>query len=121
MRALCWHGQGDIRCDSVPDPAIKEPTDAIVKVTATAICGSDLHLFDGYMPSMKSGDVLGHEFMGEVVDVGSAVTKLTVGDRVVVPFNISCGQCFFCRKGLFSTKMDGGIILPNHSVKQKSK
>ena len=102
MRALCWHGQGDIRCDSVPDPQIKEPTDAIVRVTSTAICGSDLHLFDGYMPSMKSGDVLGHEFMGEVVEVGSAVKKLSVGDRVVVPFNISCGRCFFCQKGLFS-------------------
>jgi threonine dehydrogenase-like Zn-dependent dehydrogenase len=102
MRALCWHGQSDIRCETVPDPEIKQPSDAIVKVTATAICGSDLHLFDGYMPSMKSGDVLGHEFMGEVVEIGSAVKKLAVGDRVVVPFNISCGQCFFCKKGLFS-------------------
>ena len=102
MKALCWHGQGDIRFDHVPDPKIQEPGDAIVKVTATAICGSDLHLMDGYMPTMESGDVLGHEFMGEVVEIGSAVTKLAIGDRVVVPFNISCGQCFFCKRGLFS-------------------
>lgn len=102
MKALCWHGQGDIRCDDVPEPQISAPSDAIVKVSATAICGSDLHLFDGYMPTMKSGDVLGHEFMGEVVEVGADVQKLAVGDRVVVPFNISCGECFFCRKGMFS-------------------
>lgn len=102
MKALCWHGKGDVRVDTVPDPKIGHPRDAIVKVTATAICGSDLHLFGGFMPTMKSGDVLGHEFMGEVVDVGSGNRKLRPGDRVVVPFTISCGDCFFCQKGLFS-------------------
>lgn len=102
MRALCWHGKSDVRVDDVPDPQIKDPRDAIVKVTATAICGSDLHLYDGYVPSMQSGDVLGHEFMGEVVEVGSSAGDLKVGNRVVVPFTISCGDCFFCRKGLFS-------------------
>lgn len=102
MRALCWHGKSDVRVDDVPDPQIQDPRDAIVKVTATAICGSDLHLYDGYVPSMQSGDVLGHEFMGEVVEVGSSAGDLKVGDRVVVPFTISCGDCFFCRKGLFS-------------------
>jgi threonine dehydrogenase-like Zn-dependent dehydrogenase len=102
MRALCWHGKSDIRCDTVPDPKIEDPRDAIIKVTSCAICGSDLHLYDGYMPTMESGDVLGHETMGEVVEVGSANTKLKVGDRVVVPFNIACGECFFCRKQLFS-------------------
>jgi threonine dehydrogenase-like Zn-dependent dehydrogenase len=102
MKALCWHGKGDIRCDTVPDPKIEHPRDAIIKVTACAICGSDLHLYDGIMPSMEKGDVLGHETMGEVVEVGRENTKLKVGDRVVVPFTISCGECFFCRKGLFS-------------------
>jgi threonine dehydrogenase-like Zn-dependent dehydrogenase len=102
MKALCWHGKGDVRVDTVDDPVIVHPTDAIVRVTSTAICGSDLHLLDGYMPTMKSGDVLGHEFMGEVIEIGSAVKKLKIGDRIVVPFNISCGQCFFCRRGEFS-------------------
>jgi len=102
MKALCWHGKGDIRCDTVPDPRIEHPRDAIIKVTSCAICGSDLHLYDGIMPGMKSGDVLGHETMGEVVELGSEVTNLKVGDRVVVPFTISCGECFFCKKGLFS-------------------
>ncbi len=102
MRALTWHGKGDIRCDSVPDPTIEHPRDVVIKVTACAICGSDLHLYDGVMPGMKSGDVLGHETMGEVVEVGSAITTLEVGDRVVVPFTIACGECFFCKKGLFS-------------------
>jgi threonine dehydrogenase-like Zn-dependent dehydrogenase len=102
MRALCWHGKHDVRVDEVPDPKIEEPTDAIVKITRSGICGSDLHLYDGYMPTMKSGDVLGHEPMGIVVEVGSAVTKLKPGDRVVVPFVIACGQCFFCQKGLYS-------------------
>jgi threonine dehydrogenase-like Zn-dependent dehydrogenase len=102
MRALCWHGKGDVRCDTVPDPKIDDPRDAIVKVTACAICGSDLHLYDGYMPSMESGDVLGHETMGEVVEVGSGNSKLEVGDRVVIPFNIACGECFFCKKQLWS-------------------
>ena len=102
MKALCWHGHGDVRVDTVPDPKIQAPTDAIVKITLTAICGSDLHLLDGYVPTMESGDVLGHEPMGEVVEVGSAVKNLKKGDRVVVPFTISCGECWFCKKGLFS-------------------
>jgi len=102
MKALCWHGTGDVRIDTVPDPKIQEPTDIIIKVTSSGICGSDLHLFDGFMPTMEKGDVLGHEPMGEVVEVGSAVTRLRKGDRVVVPFTISCGHCFFCKKTLFS-------------------
>ena len=102
MRALCWHGKGDIRCDTVADPELQDDRDVIIKVTACAICGSDLHLYDGYMPTMESGDVLGHETMGEVVEVGRAVKNLKAGDRVVVPFNIACGDCFFCRKQLFS-------------------
>lgn len=102
MRALCWHGKEDIRCDTVPDPRIEHPRDAIVKVTACAICGSDLHLYDGMIPTMEEGDVLGHEFMGEVVEVGSENKKLKVGDRVTVPFTISCGECEQCRVGNFS-------------------
>lgn len=102
MRALCWHGKSDVRVDTVPDPTIVEPTDAIVKITSTAICGSDLHLYDGYMPTMESGDILGHEPMGEVVEVGGAVSTLKIGDRVVIPFTISCGHCFFCEKTLYS-------------------
>src|SRR5580700_9357771 len=102
MKALCWHGHGDVRVDTVPDPKIQEPTDAVIRITASGICGSDLHLYDGYMPTMKAGDILGHEPMGIVVEVGSAVKKLKKGDRVVVPFTISCGECFFCKKTLFS-------------------
>ncbi|WP_404861788.1 zinc-dependent alcohol dehydrogenase [Georhizobium sp. MAB10] len=102
MRALCWHGKGDIRCDSVDDPTIEDDGDIIIKVTSCAICGSDLHLMDGYMPTMESGDVLGHETMGEVIEVGRSVKKFQVGDRVVVPFNMACGQCYFCKKQLFS-------------------
>ncbi|MGE0700726.1 MAG: alcohol dehydrogenase catalytic domain-containing protein, partial [Hyphomicrobiaceae bacterium] len=102
MKALCWHGKGDIRYETVPDPKIEDPRDAIIKVTACAICGSDLHLYDGVIPEMREGDVVGHETMGEVVDVGSANRNLKVGDRVVVPFTISCGECFFCRRGAFS-------------------
>ena len=102
MKALCWHGKNDIRCDTVPDPKIEHPGDAVIKVTACAICGSDLHLFNGFMPGMQSGDIMGHETMGEVMEVGADVKKLKVGDRVVVPFTISCGECFFCKKGLFS-------------------
>ena len=102
MKALCWHGNSDIRCDTVPDPELKSPRDAIIRVTACAICGSDLHPYDGYMPTMESGDVMGHETMGEVVEVGSEVTNLKRGDRIVVPFNIACGDCFFCKKQLFS-------------------
>ena len=113
MKALCWHGKGDIRCDTVPDPRIEHSRDAIIKVTACAICGSDLHLYDGIMPGMKAGDVLGHETMGEVMELGSEVTNLKVGDRVVVPFTISCGECFFCKKGLFSGCERSN---PNHKV-----
>jgi len=102
MKALVWHDKHDIRCDNVPDPRIEHPRDAIVKVTSCAICGSDLHLYDGYMQGMKNGDILGHEFMGEVMEVGSENKKLKVGDRVVVPFTISCGECEQCSRGNFS-------------------
>jgi threonine dehydrogenase-like Zn-dependent dehydrogenase len=102
MKALCWYGKNDVRVTTVPDPTILNPRDAIIKITTTAICGSDLHLYDGYIPTMEPGDILGHENMGEVVEVGSAVKNLHVGDRVVVPFTIACGQCFFCQKQLWS-------------------
>jgi threonine dehydrogenase-like Zn-dependent dehydrogenase len=102
MRALCYHGKHDVRCDTVPDPRIEHPRDAIIRVTSCAICGSDLHLYDGFMPGMKSGDIVGHEFMGEVVDVGPENRRLRVGDRVVVPFTITCGECEQCRRGYFS-------------------
>ncbi|MDQ1590046.1 MAG: hypothetical protein QOG71_673 [Pyrinomonadaceae bacterium] len=102
MKALCWHGTGDVQVDTVPDPKILNPGDAIVKITSTAICGSDLHLFDGFMPTMEKGDILGHEPMGVVVEVGKAVKNLKAGDRVVVPFTISCGECFFCQKEMYS-------------------
>lgn len=102
MRALCWHGKNDIRCDTVPDPTIEHPRDAIIKVTSCAICGSDLHLYNGFMPGMQSGDIMGHEFMGEVIEVGAENKKLKVGDRVVVPFTIVCGECEQCRRGNFS-------------------
>jgi threonine dehydrogenase-like Zn-dependent dehydrogenase len=102
VKALVWHGKSDIRCEAVPDPKIEHGRDAIIKVTACAICGSDLHIFDGVIPEMKSGDVVGHETMGEVVEVGPENKKLKVGDRVVVPFTISCGECFFCRRGFYS-------------------
>jgi threonine dehydrogenase-like Zn-dependent dehydrogenase len=102
MKALCWHGKHQITCDTVPDPKIEEPRDAIVKVTSCAICGSDLHLYDGFMPGMESGDIMGHEFMGEVVEVGRENRKLKVGDRVVVPFTIICGECDQCKRGNYS-------------------
>ncbi|WP_262028246.1 zinc-dependent alcohol dehydrogenase [Microvirga sp. Mcv34] len=103
MKALVWHGTTDIRCDSVPDPQIEHPRDAIIKVTSCAICGSDLHLYDHFMPGMKSGDIMGHETMGEVVEVGSETKgKLKVGDRVVIPFTIICGECDQCKRGNFS-------------------
>jgi len=102
MKALCWHGHGDVRVDTVPDPELKSPGDVIIKVTAAGICGSDLHLLDGYMPTMESGDILGHETMGIVVDAGSEVKKVKKGDRVVIPFTIACGSCFFCKKGLWA-------------------
>ena len=101
MRALTWQGRHDVRVETVPDPQIVNPHDAILKVTSTAICGSDLHLYDGYIPGMRAGDILGHEFMGEVVEVGTKST-LKKGQRVVVPFPIACGECFFCKKSQFS-------------------
>jgi threonine dehydrogenase-like Zn-dependent dehydrogenase len=102
MRALTWHGKEDVRVEEVPDPEIVNPHDAIIEITATAICGSDLHLYDDYVPTMREGDVLGHEPMGEVVEVGSAVETLAEDDRVVVPFTISCGSCWFCEEELYS-------------------
>ncbi len=101
MKAITWHGKHDVRCETVDDPEILNPRDAIIRVTSTAICGSDLHLYDGFVPQMLAGDVLGHEFMGEVVETGSAST-LKKGQRVVVPFPISCGQCYHCRKQQYS-------------------
>jgi len=102
MKANCWYGRNDVQVVDVPEPRILNPRDAIVRVTKTAICGSDLHLYDGYVPGMAPGDILGHEFMGEVVEVGPSVRNLQVGDRVVVPFPIACGNCFACAKGLYS-------------------
>jgi len=102
MKATCWNGPRDVRVENVPDPTILNPGDAIVKITSTAICGSDLHLYNGFVPTMEQGDILGHEFMGEVVETGPNVKRLKVGDRVVVPFPISCGRCFFCEQKLFS-------------------
>lgn len=102
MKALCWYGTNDVRVETVPDPKIEDARDAIVKITSTAICGSDLHLLDGYQPTMEKGDILGHENMGEVVELGNGVSNLKVGDKVVVPFVIACGQCFFCKKEMYS-------------------
>lgn len=102
MKALCWHGKNDIRYDTVPDPKIEHPRDAIIKTTSCAICGSDLHLYDHFIPGMECGDVMGHEFMGEVVEVGSENKELRVGDRIVVPFTITCGECEQCKRGNFS-------------------
>jgi threonine dehydrogenase-like Zn-dependent dehydrogenase len=102
MKALVWNNTHDVRVERVPDPTILSPRDAIVRITATAICGSDLHLYDGYIPTLKAGDILGHEFMGEVVEVGKEVNNLRKGDRVVVPFTIACGHCYFCEQQLWS-------------------
>lgn len=102
MKALCWHGKQDVQVNTVAKPQIINEYDAIVKVTSTAICGSDLHLYNGLMPTMESGDILGHEFMGEVVELGSGKNHLNIGDKVVVPFTISCGKCSFCKKKLFA-------------------
>jgi threonine dehydrogenase-like Zn-dependent dehydrogenase len=102
MKALVWHGTNDVRVERVPDPTILNGRDAIIEVTTTAICGSDLHLLNGFIPTMQAGDILGHEFMGEVVEVGKDNTRLKVGDRVVVPFTIACGRCFFCERQLWS-------------------
>ncbi|MDQ6678026.1 MAG: glutathione-dependent formaldehyde dehydrogenase [Acidobacteriota bacterium] len=103
MKAICWHGTNDVRVDTVPDPKILATRDAVIQVTSTAICGSDLHLLDGYIPTMESGDILGHEFMGDVVAVGTDVTNLKKGDRVVVPFALACGACWFCKSSFFSS------------------
>ena len=102
MKALCWFGKNDVRIEDVPDPKLLNPRDAIIKITTTAICGSDLHLLDGYIPTMQKGDILGHEFMGEVIETGSEVRNLQKGDRVIVPFTIACGNCFFCKQELWS-------------------
>ncbi len=102
MKALCWYGTEKVSVEDVPEPRILNPRDAIIKVTRSAICGSDLHLYDGFIPTMQPGDILGHEFMGVVEDVGAAVKNLEPGDRVVVPFTICCGQCFYCQRGLWS-------------------
>jgi len=102
MKANCWYGKKDVRVETVPDPQLLDRHDAIVRVTSTAICGSDLHLYNGFIPTMEKGDILGHEFMGEVVEVGPSVTRLAIGDRVVVPFPIACGACDMCRRQLYS-------------------
>lgn len=102
MKAVCWQGKHKVSVETVPDPTILNERDAIIKITKTAICGSDLHLYNGYIPTMQAGDILGHEFMGEVVETGKAVTNLQKGDKVVVPFTIACGNCFFCKKELWS-------------------
>lgn len=102
MRAVSWEGKEKVSVSRTPTPKILNPHDAIIRVTLTAICGSDLHLYGGYIPTMKKGDVLGHEFMGTVVEVGKQVENLGVGDRVVIPFAIACGHCFFCRRELWS-------------------
>jgi threonine dehydrogenase-like Zn-dependent dehydrogenase len=102
MKATCWYGKHKVSVEEVPEPKILNSRDAIVKISSTAICGSDLHLYNGFMPTMEKGDIIGHEFMGEVVEIGKDVLNLQVGDRVVVPFPISCGNCFFCKKEMFS-------------------
>src|SRR5687767_5575365 len=116
MKAVCWNGIVNVGVEEVPDPEIINPRDAIIRVTSTAICGSDLHLYNGYIPTMKKGDILGHEFMGEVVEVAPAVSTLRVGDRVVVPFPISCGACFNCERGLYSVCENSN---PNAGIAEK--
>lgn len=121
MRALVYHSAHDVKVDTVPDPVIQEPDDIIIRITATAICGSDLHLYRGKVPGMKAGDIMGHEFMGVVVEAGPAVTKLQKGDRVVVPFVIACGSCFFCDMSLYSacetTNPDRGTIMNRKKIR----
>src|SRR3954471_13577566 len=102
MRALCWHGVNDLRVDTVADPVLVNPHDAILRVTMSTTCGSDLHFLDGYIPTMREGDVIGHEFMGEVVETGAEVTKVKKGDRVVVPSFIVCNECWYCKNKLYS-------------------
>jgi threonine dehydrogenase-like Zn-dependent dehydrogenase len=116
MRANCWMGKKDVRVMEVPDPTIINPRDAIVKITSTAICGSDLHLYNGFVPTMEKGDIIGHEFMGEIVELGPEVKNLKIGDRVVVPFPIACGNCFFCHEKLFSVCENSN---PNAAMAEK--
>jgi threonine dehydrogenase-like Zn-dependent dehydrogenase len=116
MRANCWIGKKDVRVEQVPDPKILNQTDVIVKITSTAICGSDLHLYNGFIPSMESGDILGHEFMGEVIELGRNVRNLKKGDRVVVPFPIACGACLSCQRQLFSVCENSN---PNSDIAEK--
>jgi threonine dehydrogenase-like Zn-dependent dehydrogenase len=120
MRALTYHGAHDVRVDTVPDPVIKDPDDIILRVTATAICGSDLHLYRGKIPTVEHGDIFGHEFMGVVEEVGPEVTAVSKGDRVVIPFVIACGSCFFCQQDLFAacetTNTGRGAILNKKSI-----
>jgi threonine dehydrogenase-like Zn-dependent dehydrogenase len=121
MRALVYHSAHEVKVDTVPDPVLQQPDDIIIKITATAICGSDLHLYRGKVPGMKEGDIMGHEFMGVVVDAGPEVAKLRKGDRVVVPFVIACGSCFFCDAHLYSacetTNPDRGTIMNKKSIR----
>lgn len=112
MKAICWQGINRVGVEDVPDPHVINPRDAVVKITSSAICGSDLHLFNGYMPTMERGDILGHEFMGEVVEKGPGVKNLAIGDRVVVPFPISCGNCYFCKQELFSCCENSNLNAP---------
>jgi threonine dehydrogenase-like Zn-dependent dehydrogenase len=116
MRATIWSGRNEVSVENVPDPSILNPRDAIVRITSTAICGSDLHLYDGYVPTMKRGDILGHEFMGEVVEKGKGVGNLEVGDRVVVPFPIACGDCWACKNELYSVCENSN---PNSGMAEK--
>jgi threonine dehydrogenase-like Zn-dependent dehydrogenase len=116
MKANCWMGKKDVRIMDVPDPTILNPRDAIVKITSTAICGSDLHLYNGFVPTMEKGDIIGHEFMGEIVELGPEVKNLSIGDRVVVPFPIACGNCFFCHEQLFSVCENSN---PNAAMAEK--
>ena len=117
MKALVWHGKSNVSVDNVPDAKIQEPGDVVVRITSTAICGSDLHLYDGFQPTMEDGDIMGHEPMGIVEEVGSGVTRLKKGDRVVVPFTISCGKCWFCEHTLFSCCDNTN---PNHEIAEKA-
>ena len=116
MKAVCWHGKNDVRVETVPEPSVINARDAILKITLTAICGSDLHLYNGQIPTMQSGDILGHEFMGEVVEIGTEVKNLKKGDRVVVPFTIACGRCFFCTNQMFSLCDNSN---PNAAIAEK--
>ena len=120
MKALTWHGKHDIRCETVPDPIIEHPRDAIIKVSSCAICGSDLHLYRGKIPTVEHGDIFGHEFMGIVEETGPGVTAVQRGDRVVIPFVIACGECFFCQLQQFAaceTTNDGrGAILNKKAI-----